>query len=135
MAHPTGVLQTVFSELLIDEINHMTKFWGFGCWAYSETSGFKVGITLLQAMQEKRRSPHVRGSLFHPLRRMAQTLHWVEWSFTNQVSLMYTFGRIMYQLLPWHQRLAPEYLRELLGKPGVNYEAGKRTPVEAMNFS
>ncbi|MEL6816536.1 MAG: ferritin-like domain-containing protein [Cyanobacteria bacterium J06598_3] len=38
MAHTTGELQQVLQELLMDEVNHMTKFWGFGCWAYPEAS-------------------------------------------------------------------------------------------------
>ncbi|MGB3138637.1 MAG: hypothetical protein WBB18_17640 [Nodosilinea sp.] len=30
MAYTTGPLQAALRELLIDEVNHMTKFWGFG---------------------------------------------------------------------------------------------------------
>lgn len=37
MAHTTGALQQVFAELVQDEINHMTKFWGFGVWLFPES--------------------------------------------------------------------------------------------------
>ena len=43
MAHTTGQLQAVLEELLKDEVNHMTKFWGFGLWAYPDSSFSKIG--------------------------------------------------------------------------------------------
>ncbi|MEO0455622.1 MAG: ferritin-like domain-containing protein [Cyanobacteria bacterium P01_A01_bin.114] len=135
MAHTTGTLQSVLAELLIDEINHMTKFWGFGLWAYPDSSFFKIGQTLFSALQEKWRNPHIQGSLLHTLGRMTQELKWAEWSFTNQASLMYTFGRVMYQLLQWHSRLTPEYLRALLGEPGGKYKAQTIHPPIAVKLS
>ncbi|MEM8805297.1 MAG: ferritin-like domain-containing protein [Cyanobacteria bacterium P01_G01_bin.38] len=135
MAHTTGALQSVLAELLIDEINHMTKFWGFGLWAYPDSSFFKVGQTLFSALQEKWRNPQIQGSLLHTLGRMTKELSWAEWSFTNQASLMYTFGRVMYQLLQWHQRLTADYLRELLGEPGGKYEAQTMPQTVAVKIS
>jgi hypothetical protein len=117
MAHTTGPLQAVLAELLIDEVNHMTKFWGFGQWAYPDSSGFKIGQTLFSALREKWKEPTIQGSLLHTLWRMTKELHWSEWAFTNQATLMYTFGRVMHQLLRWHRRLTPDYLRALLGDP------------------
>jgi len=117
MAHTTGLLQSVLAELLIDEINHTVKFWGFGCWAYPEASLFRTGQTLFAALREKWQNPHVQGSLIHTLRRITQTLHWSDWSFTNQAALMYTFGRVMQRLLQWQHRLTSDQLRELLGEP------------------
>ena len=37
MAHSHGPLGEVLAELTRDEVNHMTKFWGFGRWAYPRT--------------------------------------------------------------------------------------------------
>ena len=36
MSHTTGTLQQVRGELLQDEINHLTKFWGMGMWLYPD---------------------------------------------------------------------------------------------------
>ncbi|MEO1404401.1 MAG: ferritin-like domain-containing protein [Cyanobacteria bacterium J06635_1] len=135
MAHTTGALQSVLAELLIDEINHMTKFWGFGLWAYPDSSFFKVGQTLFNALREKWQNPQIQGSLLHTLGRMTKELSWAEWSFTNQASLMYTFGRVMYQLLQWHQSLTPNYLRALLGEPGGKCEAQTMDPPMAVKIS
>nr|ADO19036.1 hypothetical protein Nfla_2902 [Nostoc flagelliforme str. Sunitezuoqi] len=52
MAHTTGALQDVLEELAQDEINHMTKFWGFGVWAFPDTGLMRIGRTLI-----KTRSP------------------------------------------------------------------------------
>ena len=49
LTQTTGALQQVLRELLIDEINHMTKFWGFGCWAYPEASVVQTGWMLLKS--------------------------------------------------------------------------------------
>ncbi len=118
MAHTTGALQAVLAELLIDEVNHMTKFWGFGQWAYPNSSGFQLGQTLFSALREKWQEPAIQGSLLHTLWRMTKELHWSEWAFTNQTTLMYTFGRVMQRLLQWHRQLTPEYLCTCLGEPG-----------------
>ena len=42
MAHTTGPLQQVFLELVKDEVNHMTKFWGFGVWLFPKGNGAKL---------------------------------------------------------------------------------------------
>ena len=34
MSHTTGTTQQVLEELLQDEVNHLTKFWGMGMWLY-----------------------------------------------------------------------------------------------------
>ncbi|MEO1589961.1 MAG: ferritin-like domain-containing protein [Cyanobacteria bacterium J06632_22] len=117
MAHTTGPLQAVLAELLIDEINHTVKFWGFGRWAFPQASLFTTGQTVFSSLREKWHNPQVQGSLMHTLRRMTQTLHWSDWSFINQAALMYTFGKVMQRLLQWQNRLTPGQLRELLGEP------------------
>jgi hypothetical protein len=117
MAHSTGALQSVLEELLMDEINHMTKFWGFGLWAFPEPSALAVlqtlGTNALQKLWQS--SPH--SSLLHTLRRMTQVLHWEAWSFNNQVSFAWTFAIALQQIHSWTQTLKPEDLNELFGKP------------------
>lgn len=133
MTHTTGQLQAVLAELLIDEVNHMSKFWGYGAWAYPESSFFKIGKTLFTAMRAKWQDPQIQGSLLHTLRRMTQELYWAEWSFTNQANLIYTFGRVLERLLQWHRSLTPDYLRELLGEHSLNCKETTRQLQTAMN--
>ncbi|MEM1368014.1 MAG: ferritin-like domain-containing protein, partial [Cyanobacteria bacterium P01_H01_bin.15] len=113
MGHTTGQLQAVFGELLIDEINHTTKFWGYGRWLYPDASFFKTGSSLFAALRQKMQQPQIRGSLIHTLHRMTRTLHWSEWSLANQSLLLYTLGRIMQRFLIWQRGLTHEHLAEL----------------------
>ncbi|MGB8701920.1 MAG: ferritin-like domain-containing protein [Thermosynechococcaceae cyanobacterium] len=116
MAHATGPLQAGLAELLTDEINHMTKFWGFGCWAFPDTSQTKVLYTLGCSAWQKLWQGYRQSSLLHTLRRMTQTLHWEAWSLSNQVTFLWTFDLVLRQLLTWHRRLTPEYLQTVLGE-------------------
>ncbi|NJM75706.1 MAG: ferritin-like domain-containing protein [Acaryochloridaceae cyanobacterium RU_4_10] len=119
MAHTTGPLQSVLEELLIDEINHMTKFWGFGLWAYPDSSRLKVLQTLSQSAIQKLWQTDQHSSLLHTLKRMAQTLHWEAWSFNNKASFLWTFAIALQQLCTWSHSLTPEYLHRLFGdRPG-----------------
>jgi AcrR family transcriptional regulator len=117
MAHCHGPLQTVLSELLVDEINHMTKFWGFGRWAYPQASVATVGHTLTQALVRKLRRPSTQGSLAHTLRRMASELGWSHWSWQQRTTFIYTLDQVMRRLWQWNRTLTPEYLNGLFG-PG-----------------
>jgi hypothetical protein len=113
MAHTTGALQTVFEQLAIDEINHMTKYWGFGVWAYPDTSLVKVGGTIMQML---RRRNHSRNSLIRTLSRMMNTLSWADWTLTHKATLTFTFAATLHRLWIWHSGLTPEYLQELFGE-------------------
>ncbi|MFQ4136585.1 ferritin-like domain-containing protein [Nodosilinea sp. PGN35] len=117
MAHTTGPLQAVLGELLVDEINHMTKFWGFGRWAYPETGLAMVGSTLAQAMVQKLRHPQLQGSLLHTLRRMQDELAWPRWSMGNRLTFLYTLDQVMRVLWRWERSLTPTYLEQLFGPP------------------
>jgi hypothetical protein len=46
MAHSIGALQDLIAELLRDEVNHMTKFLGFGLWAFP---GSQVSLSSIYA--------------------------------------------------------------------------------------
>jgi hypothetical protein len=110
MAHSTGALQDVLEQLMIDEINHMTKFWGFGVWIYPETSLFRVVNTFLKT----RHQGYHRNNLLRTLKRMMGTLNWDNWTFTNKVTLVFTFTYVMRHLWNWHSNLTPEYLHKHL---------------------
>lgn len=124
MAHSKGALQDVFEQLAIDEINHMSKFWGFGIWAYPDTSLFRVIGVFLKT--HDRNNP--RNSLFRTLGRMMGTLKWQQWSLVNKASLIFTFAYALMKLLWWNFRLKRQYLCELLGD-GVRSE----TPLQINN--
>ncbi|MHC5857358.1 ferritin-like domain-containing protein [Nostoc sp.] len=109
MAHTTGALQDVLEELAQDEINHMTKFWGFGVWSFPDTGLMRIGRTLI-----KTRSPNYqRNNLIRTLRRMMATLNWNAWSLTNKTTLLFTFTYTMHRLWSWNNTLTPEYLQNL----------------------
>lgn len=115
MAYTTGPLQTALGELLIDEINHMTKFWGFGRWAYPDTGLGMMAGTLAHAMVKKWQQPNLQGSLIHTLRRMTAELAWDWWSLSHRLTFLYTFDQVMRVLWTWDRSLTPAYLTELFG--------------------
>ncbi len=122
MAHSTGPLQAVLAELLRDEINHMTKFWGFGLWAYPNATTLTVVKTLVTAAVGKLfRRHHSGGSLIHTLRRMAQVLHWSAWSWGNKLTFAWTFVAVLARLRRWSNSQTPEALETLLGRRAVHH--------------
>jgi hypothetical protein len=111
-AHSTGPLQQVFVELMIDEINHLAKYWGFGCWAFPETGLPYIGQTLLSTLAM---SGNGQGSLIRTLNRLRRVLHWTDWSLSNQLTMMFTLSRILRRLSQWSTNLTPDYLQDLFG--------------------
>ncbi|BBD60953.1 hypothetical protein NIES2109_37540 [Nostoc sp. HK-01] len=109
MAHTTGALHEVLEELAKDEINHMTKFWGFGVWAYPNTGFIRITNTLIKTRSQN----YQRNNLMRTLRRMMNTLNWNAWTLTNKTTLLYTFTHTMRHLWKWHNTLTPEYLQNL----------------------
>jgi hypothetical protein len=114
MAHTTGQLQLVLEELVKDEINHMTKFWGFGVWALPDNSLLKIGQTLIKQRPVYSKS---RSSLLGTLRRMGNVLNWQHWSISNRATFTFTCIYILNHLWGWSRSLKPEYLQELFGEP------------------
>lgn len=117
MVHTTGELQAVLKELVIDEINHMTKFLGFGIWAFPESNWLKIGRIIWQSMQGKLSYNRDNSSLIGTLNRMTEVLSWSSWSWNNRVSFIFTCTYILYGLWSWTCQLTPTYLQNLLGKP------------------
>ena len=113
MSHTTGNLQLVLEELLEDEINHMTKFWGFGQWLY--------GDRLVQALQPKSVKNVLAESnrlqtishLMKTVSRMMQVLAWDSWHVAHKVELVYTFVAVGQQMWSWSNSLTREYLAVL----------------------
>jgi hypothetical protein len=119
MAHTTGPLQAVLEELVLDEINHMAKFWGFGVWAYPDSSLYRVGWTLLQAMKGRMTYQRDRSSLIGTLHRMTTVLGWQTWSMANRCTFAFTCFHALNLLGTWNRTLSPAFLQELLGSvPG-----------------
>jgi hypothetical protein len=113
MAHCTGPLAAVMAELTRDEINHLTKFWGFGTWFFPETSLSKVMATVLQPRNQPIAQPH---NLLPTFQRMAVVLAWSRWSLLNKLSFGFTCSLVLHRLWGWHRRLAPATLIALLGE-------------------
>lgn len=133
MAHTTGPLQQVFLELVKDEINHMTKFWGFGIWLFpNEHRGAMVRrviasqiLSLFPCLSSKEPEAgseedgkvdmSFMARMLHTLSRMRGELAWSEWSWQQQWEFFYTFVRAIVRLNAWSNTLTPTYLQDLLG--------------------
>lgn len=113
MAYTTGPLQLVLEEVLIDEINHMTKFWGYGMWIFPDSSPLRIGKTLLRALAERQREQFTQGSLMHTLQRMFGVLRWRNWTMAQRLALFYAVDQVMRQLWHWNATLTPDYLNPL----------------------
>ncbi len=109
MAHTTGALHEVLAELAQDEINHMTKFWGFGFWAFPDTGLIRITRTLIKTRSQN----YQRNNLIRTLRRMMATLNWKAWSLTNKTTLLFTSTYTMHRLWTWNKTLTPKYLQTL----------------------
>lgn len=116
MAHSTGSLHAILSELAQDEINHMTKFWGFGVWAFPESSARHVCLMLLKTMKGRVTYRAERSSLIGTLHRMMSVLSWRSWSWTNRATFSFTCLSTLWHLWRWNQSLTPDYLQRLFGK-------------------
>ena len=116
MAHTTGSLQDILEQLAIDEINHMTKFWGFGVFLYPDTSAIKISKTLIKTRHQDYKS----NSLLRTLKRMMKTLKWDSWCFSNKISLLFTFSSAIHHMWIWNNTLTPAYLSELFGVEGIH---------------
>ncbi|MBW4695301.1 MAG: ferritin-like domain-containing protein [Lyngbya sp. HA4199-MV5] len=115
MAHTTGALRNVLEELVRDEVNHMTKFLGFGLWAYPESSPLQLCRTLLRTTKQPTYSRD-RSSLIGTLHRMTGVLHWQDWTWTNRATFAYTCAYILQRLWGWSNRLTPGCLEGLFGE-------------------
>lgn len=115
MSHTTGELQQVFQEILQDEINHMTKFWGFGLWLYADSSL----QTKANDMSGKTRHKNHLSLLISTFRRMMMVLHWDSWTSIDRIELIYTFIWVFQRMRYWSNRLTATDLQQIF-----NYSDG-----------
>jgi hypothetical protein len=110
MAHATGPLQQALGELCIDEVNHLTKFLGFGTWLYPRNWRQKT------QSQSRRSAPKKStNNLLQTYHRMMSVLHWQDWKWQHRWELLYTFGLVLSALWTWHRQLTTAKLEELFG--------------------
>ena len=120
MSRSTGTLRQIWGELLRDEVNHMTKFWGFGAWAFPQTTlgHLQQLLTQLTVTFGDRPQPDDRqgqSSLPRTLRRMADVMAWQAWSRGHRAEFSLICLRVLAHLLRWSRTLTPVYLQHLFG--------------------
>lgn len=113
MARTTGTLQQILGELLQDEINHMTKFWGFGKWLYGDYNGLSRSTTKNNYDYQHINSVKAVNHLTVTIVRMMQVSQWKSWSLTHKIELIYTFVCIGRRMWSWSNSLSSEYLTVL----------------------
>jgi hypothetical protein len=111
MGHSTGMLRQALGELVQDEVNHLTKFWGFGVWLYPQPQGCRFIYSCQQLFPYQ--SPG--NSLLKTYRRMMSVLHWNEWKWQHRNEIIQTFYLVMKILLVWHKSLNSTDLDRLFG--------------------
>jgi hypothetical protein len=127
MTHTTGPLHQALAELLQDEINHMTKFWGFGLWMYPDSYLQRIleslrrcllsGLSFIKPRDITQRSAHVRSTveLVHTFKQVMAGLNWSTWSLPHKVEVVYIFACVLMQMLGWSQSITRHELKQLFG--------------------
>lgn len=121
MSHTTGTIQQVLGELLQDEVNHLTKFWGMGMWLYPDNTEQLIRYllsqihTILPISYEGSLKP--QANLKFTFQQMMSVLNWQSWSFLSRSELIYTFIVILQRMWHWSRQLTPEYLQSCCASP------------------
>lgn len=116
MAHTTGATHHLLTEILIDEVNHMTKFWGFGLWLYPELLWQRCWRLLGNQIIDTRRSSGKTLSILklsRTVKRMRGILHWQDWNLQHKLELALTFIWVLHRVRKWQQGMNGEELRSL----------------------
>ena len=124
MSHTTGEIQQVFQEILQDEINHMTKFWGFGLWLYSN-SGLKQDQYSIDFVTNREKSgANLHKSnisrLISTFRCMMTVLNWDSWTSIHKIELIYTFICVFQRMQSWRNHLTITDLQQLFNSSDIN---------------
>lgn len=121
MAHTTKTIQQILAELLQDETNHMTKFWGVGIWLYPNANSQLFDHIFHQLGELLQPSTRIdfstTSNLISTFRRMMSVLGWQSWTSLCKIELIYTFTRILQRMWQWSSSLTPEYLQPLCTSP------------------
>ncbi|BAU62731.1 hypothetical protein STA3757_00820 [Stanieria sp. NIES-3757] len=136
MARTTGTIQLVLQELLQDEINHMTKFWGFGKWLSSnfesqQPEDWYVNQNKRYSCRNNQQSS--LSELTITLKHMMKVLNWQSWSLIHKIELVYTFVWVFQRMWSWSDNLSSKYLEKLflLSPNSGNITIDWGTPVNA----
>ena len=116
MSHTTGTVQQILGELLEDEINHLTKFWGMGMWLYPDGAEQLIRYLLSQiqtVLPVSESSANIKSTFQH----MMSVLNWQSFSFLHRGELIYTFIWILKRMWQWSGQLTPEYLHSCCATP------------------
>ena len=107
MSRTTETIQQVIGELLEDEINHMSKFWGFGKWLYPSSS---KSVNPMKGLKH----------LATTMNRMTGVLHWDSWAMAHKIELIYSFSSVLRQMWSWSNSLTPDYLQSIFASPPIS---------------
>lgn len=111
-AHSTGNLQAAIVEPLQDEINHLSKFWGFSRWAFGDNFHEQLRGTThnLFVLLNHHQGERTHGSaLLYETSKLEQVRTITELSFA--------LSRILVRLYCWDRQLQPRDLYELFVSP------------------
>ena len=130
MSHTTGTTQQVLGELLQDEVNHLTKFWGMGMWLYPDGAEQLIRYLLSQIHTILPVSCESSASVKSTFQHMMSVLNWQSWSILHRGELIYTFIWILKQMWRWSGQLTPEYLHSCCATPEFfgNYSEADEQP-------
>ena len=120
MSHTTGSLQQVLAELLQDEVNHLTKFWGMGMWLYPDGAEQLIRYLLSQihtVLLLSYKTTLTQSSLKSTFERTMAVLNWQSWSVLSRGELIYAFMWILKRMWYWSGQLTPEYLQSCCASP------------------
>ena len=95
----------------------MTKFWGFGVWAYPDSSLIKLSNVLIRQINLRSIYSRDRSSLIGTLYRMTEVLQWNSWNLSNKATFAFTCISILNHMCHWSHSLKPSYLQNLFGIP------------------
>jgi hypothetical protein len=116
MAHTSGPLHMVLEEIARDEINHATRFWGFGVWAYPQASWQSLASTLTQTANRKLTYHSGKSSLLGTIRRMTDVMGWPQWTWQNRASFIWVSVQALWQMVRWSRQLDRQQLNHLFGQ-------------------
>ncbi len=119
MSHATGTTQQVLAELLQDEVNHLTKFWGMGMWLYPDGAEqlIKHLLSQINTILPVSYESSSKSSLKSTFQRMMSVLNWQSWSILSRGELIYTFVWTLKKMWHWSSQLTPEYLQSCCATP------------------
>ena len=106
-----GIDLEVFQEILQDEINHLTKFWGFGLWLYPNKN--TISIVANEGKLDANCYRNYMSRLISTFRRMMIVLHWNSWRSIDKIELIYTFICVFQQMRSWSNSMNTGNLQQI----------------------